>query len=90
MGRSNQTVRPYPILRVIIDLTSLSLYVSLIDKCWAHLLVTIANILLLIGSHGVHLLSKGSCNLQFIVDKEVNIFLYGLLVDNALCIVLVV
>ena len=66
-----------------------SLNIIIIDDHWPYLLVAVHGELLLVGRKRLVFGIKGSKDLQFVVDEQVNILFHALLVDDTFRIVLV-
>ena len=90
MRGTEQSARTYLLHHLVVVTLCLFLHVSIGDERWTDLLVTIGTELLLERAQCIELRIKGSLHLQLIVDKEVNILLHGLLVNDTFRIVLIV
>lgn len=91
MWRANQSAVPVDAFAcVFVDGACLALYVVVVDERRAYLLVAVHAELVAESLCGVDA-SLFSCHhLQFVVHKQVDIFVHALLVDNGFRVVLVV
>ena len=90
VGGAHQSVRTNALHRLVVHLVSLSHQVIIGHEGRQHLLVAILGKLLLEGLRRIQTGVQGCLYLQLVVDKQVDIFLDGLLVNDAVGIILVI
>ena len=73
------------LLGLRIDFTGLGLHIGIINHGWTNLLVSVTGKFLLERPHGVQTGSLCCLHFQLVIDKQGNVFLDRLLVDDCSC-----
>ena len=90
VGRHDQSARTDGVLRVLIHEPGLFFHIVIGNERRCDLLVTIGAEFLLVGSRRIQLCIQSGLHLQFVIDKEIDVLVHGLLVNHTLRIILVV
>ena len=90
VGCVYQTIGTNALLRVVVNGMCLSQQIGIRHQRRQHLLVAILRKLLTEGCQRIKLCSLRGNHLEFVIHEQVNIFVNGLLVNNALRVVLVI
>ena len=84
MSRMDQSLRTNLLLRLVIGLMSRLHDIRIRHEGWTHLLVAVHRKLLFEGRQRIQLGIQCRRHLQLIVDKQIHIFIDGLLIDHTI------